>query len=65
MRDFGKTPVDNPLLAAQLVTLVKSGRITKDLFTEALNSPKLALFVVRHETMHDIMSVLYMERQTE
>lgn len=58
IRDFSKTAVYDPLLAAQLVTLVKAERITKDVFMEALNSPNLARLVVRHETMHDIMAVL-------
>ena len=58
MRDFGKTVVENPLLAMAIVELYKAGRFGKDLFREALQSPDLAMKIVRHETMHSIMKEL-------
>lgn len=58
MRDFGKTAVEQPLVAFALVQLKKDGRITKDLFLEALQSPDLAIKVIQHETMHLIMQEL-------
>lgn len=52
-----RTLYEHPLLTFMLISLVDAKRITKDLFNEAMDDPKLALMIVTHEMQHDIIRI--------